>query len=289
MLFVFWAPNDQHHVTWTGLSDGPFRLERAEALAGPWTLLYAGTATQHISAPPEPPSVYQRWYYRLTDALDVRYGPASVQVDPDRVSRYVIWHANRQVRRSGIESCLFTERQSGAYCPECWDALLERRVGGSCLVCDGSGRVSGWPDPVPFWVSYGIEEPAPVPTDGSKAVELLQVEAWTSAYPLVKIGDYVVRPLDRRVFDVVRWQPTRKGPFLLRQQLVLRLVERAALQQELASLARYDLVLAQGLPGSGRPPNFLEDAVRDIVEDELSQQPVVGLPTTGVIDGGTID
>ena len=290
MLHVYASADETHHVTWTGLATGPFVLERAEALNGPWEALYTGTATQYLATLPAPPSIYQRWYYRLTDAAATVYGPTSVQIGADRVARYVIWHANRQLQRTGMESYLFTERQEGEPCPTCWDPISERRTRGNCPDCDGSGKLFGWPEPIPFWMSYGIEEPQPIPTGGeTKSVQLLQVEAWTSSFPLIKTGDYVVRAADRRVYDVLRWQPTKKGAFLIRQTVTLRLAERDATARELASLIVYDPTPLQDQTVPGNPLTPFENAVRTIVEDELANVHPPQLPSTGTLEGGTID
>ena len=234
MLSVSLAADFRHLVFWT--VEGLVTLYRSELPDGEWgSPIYMGSQNQYLDLPPEPRSIYQRWYYRLVDSQGVEYGPETIREEPDNQANFVACTARRHIKRIGQESYLFVKRHKGTRCTECWDDVRQKRTRSNCSACGGTTYIEGWTSPIHLWASYGVDEPMPQRTQSGKLVQL-QSQGWTADAPLLKIGDHIVRAWDRRVYEVLRWAPTRKGPHLLRQNIILKLVERGATQEHLANL-----------------------------------------------------
>lgn len=220
---------------------GTATLSRSDRESGPWDVVYTGQADQFLDDPPGPESNYVRWYYLLTiEGSDVVYGPAVSAETPRRNSSHVARLAARHIARIGVRSHLFVESQERQRCTSCWDPDRRERTRSRCAVCDGSGfmpdegETSGWGPSIPFYMSYSPQSPEPTPLQTTK-IDALQVEAWTGSWPLLKIGDHIVREWDARVFEVSGCQPTRDGAQLIRQTCTLRAVERGSSSSSLAT------------------------------------------------------
>lgn len=229
-------------ISWTspGGATGPAVVERSEHVDGPWVEVARTDQTQIMDTPMIVTSHFQRWYYRVVYGTTI-LGPEVLadEVDPtdplDRTAVYAAWMARRYMARIGEKAYLFSVPTEGERCPECWDATRGVQLRSRCRTCDGTTYLRGAPNPVPLHVSFSKEQPATQRTQSSKILAG-QIQAWTCNYPLLRIGDVIVRDYDRYVFEVSEWQPTRSRSFIMRQNIIARLVERGSAYYDYADL-----------------------------------------------------
>lgn len=248
----------EYHVRWSPPDGalGTALLERSESPSGPWEPVLRTAAGEAIDSPAAGDAYNREWFYRA------RYGPVSGDLPTplqggegdvlvagpsslgqrfdalspsDRQAVHASWLARRQMARIGEPAMLVPKLTSGERCPKCWNAERQVRERSSCTTCSSTGFVGGAPAPIPIRMSFGKDEPSAQPTQAAKSV-LLQVPAWTSNYPRIKPGDFVVRLSDRKVLEVMEWRPTRFRSYVVRQNIITRMVDRGASAHALAQI-----------------------------------------------------
>jgi hypothetical protein len=196
-----------------------------------FTLIGSSDIGYFEDEPPQQPGPLLRWYYRvLIDSQEIGTAPVTDSSEPSTL--YMALMARRQIERIGEDAFLVVGRSQGTRCSECWDSVTGRRMRSDCSTCDGSGYLAGNSQAIPIKMSFSKEEPLPQRTQTAK-IMTLQMSAWTSNFPLIKAGDLIVRTYDRRVFEVLQWQPTRRRSFVIRQNITLRMAERGSVADKL--------------------------------------------------------
>lgn len=245
-------------LSWGDVSD--MVIERSEQRGGPYTqVAKVSLSSQYIDTLPSTRNSRDEYYYRLrpaditvtgpngnpvvdengdlmqsdvdTEGLDI-LGPERAEPEVGSRTAYVRQQAYRHLRRVGETAYVF-EEQTGTRCPDCWDSVRKVRERSDCGTCGGSGYVNGWSTPLEVLMSFGTGEAEPKQTQGGK-MSTLQLQCWTAAIPEVDVGDHVVRDRDREVFRVVKRQPTKKGPHDIRQNVIIKLVERGSEKRSVA-------------------------------------------------------
>jgi hypothetical protein len=218
---------------------GNVEIERAGRYSGNYqTIATLQNARQYVDEPTSRSSPRAQYYYRIRPAQEAEtgseeggapvLGPKAAEPRADKRTLYIRRQARRHLRRVGQKSYLFEEeRKATERCPDCWDPVRQVQTRSNCENCDGSGYVEGWPDPVEVNISYGPGEPLPEQTRGGK-LDTNQLQCWAASIPRFSLGDLVVREKDREVFEVVQHQHTLRSGHRLRQNVILKLVERGS-------------------------------------------------------------
>jgi hypothetical protein len=224
------------HLAWGTQSD--VSVERSRQRSGEYSPVNTlSQSTQYIDTLPSTRNSRDKFFYRVqlldeNDNVTKTLGPEAPTSPQDTRALYVRQQADRHLRRIGEKSHLF-EEADGERCPDCWDDVRQVRERSNCDTCDGNGYVSGWSAPLELHISYGTGEAEPKQTQGGK-VSTLQLQCWTGAVPEIDVGDHIVRDRDREVFRVVKRQPTKKGPHDIRQNVILKMVERGSKARSVA-------------------------------------------------------
>lgn len=180
------------------------------------------------SVTPVPPDIrsirHRTWYYRIVHEGGI-LGPVHVDGSPDivafEVARLAARHLQRDVK---TEAYLIHKPTYGERCATCWDDTRGQRKRTQCSDCDGSGYERGWGAATPLFVSISPQKEQPEQLNTMRFNQL-QVPMWTGSLPLVSVGDFLLRKYDLSLFEIVRWQPTVRRNFFIRQTLMGRLVE----------------------------------------------------------------
>jgi len=187
------------HLAWGTQSD--VSVERSRQRSGEYSPVNTlSQSTQYIDTLPSTRNSRDKFFYRVqlldeNDNVTKTLGPEAPTPPQDTRALYVRQQADRHLRRIG--------------------------------------EVSGWSAPLELHISYGTGEAEPKQTQGGK-VSTLQLQCWTGAVPEIDVGDHIVRDRDREVFRVVKRQPTKKGPHDIRQNVILKMVERGSKARSVA-------------------------------------------------------
>jgi hypothetical protein len=125
-------------------------------------------------------------------------------------------------RFNGSFVALFLRKDHGKRCPECFDERLGRRTKSECYQCDGTGFKVGYSKPIYGWVYH------PNPPFVSTLTQLGEMkeqkgseQGWTTAYPLLRPGDFYVMRDNSRWRILAPVQNTKleghTGPHAVRQ------------------------------------------------------------------------
>lgn len=219
-------------VSW----DGPesITIERSRQQSGGYEkVVQLTSASQYVDQLPRRNS-RDEFYYRIETEAGKTAGPVVVQPEIGSKTAHVRRQTQRHLRRVGEKAHLI-EEQTEERCPDCWDEVRRVRKRSKCDTCGGNGYIDGWSDPIEFRACFGAGEPEPKDTQGGD-ISTLQLKTWTGPVPRVDVGDHVVRDRDREVFRVVKRRPTKKEAHDLRQNLILKLVERGSKARSVAEV-----------------------------------------------------
>ena len=96
-------------------------------------------------------------------------------------------------RFNGSFVALFLRKDHGKRCDDCWDERLGRRTRSECFTCLGTGYKTGYSKPIYGFVYH------PNPSFVSHLTQLGEMKeqkgsepGWTTAYPLLRPGDFYV-------------------------------------------------------------------------------------------------
>lgn len=228
---------ERAHISWAERSD--VEVQRSGQKSGSYsTVATLSQAKQYID--PFPPSHNSRdeLYYQVHllgsgGSVQKTLGPENPSPPDDVRVLYVRRQASRHLRRVGGEKSYLFEEADSQRCPDCWDEVRKVQERSDCGTCGGNGYIGGWSEPIEFYMSYGTQEAEPKKTQGGK-MSTLQLQCWTEAIPEVDIGDHIVRDRDREVFRVVKRQPTKKGPHDIRQNVIIKMIERGSKARSVA-------------------------------------------------------
>ncbi len=134
------------------------------------------------------------------------------------------------------KSYLFKRSLSTDYCPECWDENLNSKIKEDCNTCDGSGRVSGYLNPVEIYVHYPMSIDNSIKTPVGSFLDQ-NSRAWTLGSPIINEGDVIIRDIDKEVY-FVKSPIDRTGRllYIVRQLLTLKSVLRQSKEHNLVNL-----------------------------------------------------
>lgn len=152
-------------------------------------------------------SKWRKFYYKIKAV----FTPSGAETFSDVKNSFIpteinligleIARRNREVLLAefvGVPCTLFVKRTFGPRCPDCWDFLKKQVRRSNCESCFRVGRANGYYTPI-FPVLFQLN-PHGQSIDHSNLGELepAQTNAWTSNFPLLKPGDVIVEPGNRR-------------------------------------------------------------------------------------------
>lgn len=228
----------EYHLIWERNRDAKI-YRSTEQSSGYTQVAQPSNASQYIDEPTKRPRSRVDYYYKVelfdNDGNQTHtLGPKKAATHPlDKGAFYVRRQAERHLRRVGQKSYLFEEADSGTRCPDCWDEERKVRTRKDCDTCEGTGFIDGWSDPIELYLSYSLEQIEPKQTQGGK-LNTQQLNAHTAASPRISMGDHIVREHDRQVFEVLKQQPSRKSEHILRQNVIIKMVEKGSAARQLA-------------------------------------------------------
>lgn len=155
-------------------------------------------------------------------------GPATLQYNkPDNVAHKVIHEAKVVLRVMKNPPVYFLlKRRVGNPCPECWNPVTRRVKYAGCPVCNGTGTVQGYHDPIATRISQDVSQlvMASGDFDGDKA-KLTPIRAWIGNTPLLTPEDIMVDVMDQR-YKVVNVGRRTKSQYVIRQVIDLVPLEK---------------------------------------------------------------
>lgn len=193
----------------------------------------ADTVEIYIDTDPPTHRKYIPYYYRIKHASDTYSAVVHLPFERDRHQLQFINLMNRHlIRDVGLKSYYFHFKRSGNFC-DCWDKTLKASTLQNCSLCNGTGRTSGYDDPIELYVSFPPDSPTEIQTDHTTH-QVLTPSAWTSNYPLLFPEDIIIRDIDKEVF-IIQGEVRRTGRNLYpgRQQFNTQGVEHGSIQYNL--------------------------------------------------------
>jgi hypothetical protein len=249
---VYLVGPNQYAITWNkdGVV-GTATLERSDHLIEGWVTVADVTGlVTYTDDPiwiwdtdpqtPTPPNIRsdrgRTWYYRIIhDGTTI--GPGFVDGLPDPRGMEMARLSKRHLQRDIQTQAYLVRRPTyGEHCTECWDARRQEVVRSQCNTCDGSGRLRGYATAQLIYISFAPEVAQPEQMNTMR-FEQAQIPMWTSNTPVLAVGDFLIRKHDLEVIEIVRWKPTLRRGFILRQTLIGQLVEKADHRQDLIAAA----------------------------------------------------
>jgi hypothetical protein len=173
-----------------------------------------------------------RYYYRIEGFLSgdkvAEDGPRTLEYNArDGVANKVIHESKVALRVMNNPPVYFLlKKRTGEECPECWNPVTKRVRFANCDVCNGTGILQGYHEPIPTRISQDVSQlvMASGEMDGDK-VKLTPIRAWVSNTPLLHPEDIMVDVMNQRykVFNVAR---RTKSQYVIRQVLDLVPLEK---------------------------------------------------------------
>lgn len=146
------------------------------------------------------------WFYKFIVKNSVTFvsviqpdTPVFIKNTPiNHVAREILYKKNLSLnRKSGTLFYLVKKRDNGTRCTRCWDDILFRSKDGNCNLCYGTGFLSGYYKPIPF---YGTATSAP------KYNQVMMFGEWkpsdkllyTTMYPPITTRDFIIDDTNKR-------------------------------------------------------------------------------------------
>jgi hypothetical protein len=168
-----------------------------------------------------------RYYYRVSGYVSGEKvsedGPVTLQYNSvDKIAGKVIYESRVVLRVMNNPPVFFLiKKRVGSECPECWNAITKKVRYSGCLICNGTGIVEGYHQPIKTRISQDVSQlqMASDETDNDK-VKLTPIRAWVLNVPLLKPEDVMCDILNQR-YKVVNVAPRTKSQYVIRQILDL--------------------------------------------------------------------
>lgn len=123
---------------------------------------------------------------------------------------------------------LLLKRRSGINCVHCYNETTKRVSFQGCKVCNGTGVIEGYFDPIEIRLSKDISQETEYNSMlDSERVKHTNVNAWALAYPRLSPGDVIVDRLNQR-YRITQVSPRTHSHVLLRQILQLVPLEKGS-------------------------------------------------------------
>jgi len=223
---------DPHDFDWS--------VERSESPLGPWDPLTDAFQDRYQFIDNRV-NLEHRWrqlYYRLksvrkNDATDVVYSDAAtLAADPDLIAQEIRLLEQTVFKEFIGRTCwLFPVRTFGQYCPHCMDVGkggTYRKIRSNCLTCYDTKYARGYMDPMELSVQF---DPSPKAQQalGTGETQQSNTTARMSYFPLVKPGDIIVEPENRR-WRVVKVSSTERLRAKVHHEMTLHEISKGDIE-----------------------------------------------------------
>lgn len=132
----------------------------------------------------------------------------------------------------GVLCYLFSLRNWGIRCTNCWDERKEKIKLPFCEVCYGSGFMNGYYDPIPFYMNISAPQSDQQLSEIGENTSTYR-SAWTTPSPEMRPNDIVVVKDTNRRYRVVKQQTTIRRNLDIRQMLQLSELNRHGIEYKL--------------------------------------------------------
>lgn len=173
-----------------------------------------------------------RYYYRVVGYSGGQKvsedGPGTLEYNVgDGVANKVIEEGKTVLKVMNNPPVFFLlKRRVGMVCPECWNPITKKVRFSNCYVCNGTGVVEGYHQPIVTRISQDISQftMGSGEMDNDK-VQLTPIRAWISNTPLLLPEDIMVDVLNQR-YKVVNVSRRTRSQYVIRQVLELIPLEK---------------------------------------------------------------
>lgn len=132
---------------------------------------------------------------------------------------------------AGVPVLVFKKRHDGESCPECWDDVLQRVTKSSCMTCAGTGKLEGYYDPIPGWMS--IEPPMQASSVSISGENQMHKTTFRfTNYPILRVGDIIVEAKTNEFWRVVNVSTPQRNKVLFLQNGTLDGVNRSDIEHK---------------------------------------------------------
>ena len=227
---------DPHDFNWS--------VERSESPEGPWDPM-AGPFQDRYRFIDNRVNLLDRWrnlYYRVKsvrkdDATNIIYSKAAtLAAEPDLIAKEIQLLERTVMREYTGRLCyLFPVRTFGQWCPNCMDAPGKgstfRKLRSGCLTCYDTKYARGFMNPIEISIQF---DPSPKSSQQLATGETQQSNntARFGNFPLVKPGDIIVEPENRR-WRVVQVSSTERLRATVHHELTLHEIVKGDIEFQL--------------------------------------------------------
>lgn len=135
---------------------------------------------------------------------------------------------------AGIKSYIFSAKNYGERCPECWSHTAEKAVKDHCPTCFGTTFKGGYFGPVETFMQYDATPNQNVRTYFG-TFEPDQIGAWTISYPEIRPDDIIVRSGNWSVYRVDALTSTELQGVPVRQITKLTQLAKSNIEHQLVT------------------------------------------------------
>jgi hypothetical protein len=212
-LRLFWTIEPTAEL----LSDYAFSILRSGAEEGPFALIAENvTPFEYIDTTVNNFSNSRKYFYtiRITNIVTKDFKDYGVYYNlwqPDAVALELIRKKNVYLQRyTGIPAIFYSKKTFGQYCPNCWDALKQRKSKANCEVCYGTNFAGGYWNPISGFLNTNVPNDIVATLGPARNPDNFIVE--TSNYPQLKDGDFFLYPQTGKRYRIIKvTQTTRMG------------------------------------------------------------------------------
>lgn len=103
---------------------------------------------------------------------------------------------------AGNPSTVIKKKSFGTHCTNCWDNLRKQTYKSKCPICNGTGLVVGYYQPISIQIAWGASQSVGVVQESGKDVTG-QIQVRMSNYPIVKPGDLIINNDTNRRYKIL--------------------------------------------------------------------------------------
>lgn len=170
----------------------------------------ANDISEFVDYTPNMLDLHKVYYYRVRAVEFIGSTPAQTFTSDvstwdgnlDLVGIYVVeehFFLHRYV--AGVPAMIFKRRRDGAYCPDCWDAVMKRVTKSNCQTCYGTGKLAGFYPAYEAWMNFEPDPKAVQVADWGQR-QISQTDIQFTNYPLLTDGDIIVELKPNKVWKV---------------------------------------------------------------------------------------
>ena len=233
MLKVMQNSVDSLMIQWSDLKGDTFTLYRSTSPKDGYEILKVNYPNViYIDNEINLRDIGRRYYYKVEGYIGgVRVseekGETTKYNTRDRIANKVIHESQvvlRVMKNPPVKVLL--KRRDGKPCPNCWNPVTKKVRFANCNVCNGTGVLLGYHNPIETLISRDISQLVDYTSmlDSDKT-NLTGVNAWITNYPLVSPGDVIADIMEQR-FLIERVIQRTHSQSVIRQILDLTPLEK---------------------------------------------------------------